>query len=298
MLRTGLLAAYYHATLPWRAWRNSRAQAHGLAPVMILFYHRIADDRANDWTCRFSTLVRQIRWLKKHCDLVSLEEAQARLRRRCNARPAVSLTFDDGYADNYRRALPFLIEERVPCTYFVCTRHVVAGIPFPHDVARGRPLPPNTLDELRQLAAAGIEIGAHTRTHCDLGAALDETALRDEVVAARNELAVALGREIRYFAFPYGQYANLNDRVFAIAREAGYAAVCSAYGGYNFPGDDAFHLQRIHADDDMLRFKNWLTVDPRKEAVRRYTLRRKLRTADGHLTRRTGKSHFAADGQP
>ena len=44
----------------------------------------------------------------------------------------------------------------------------------------------------------------------------------------------------------------------------GYAGVCSAYGGFNFPGDDPFHLQRIHADDDLIRLKNWVTVDPRK----------------------------------
>ena len=57
-----------------------------------------------------------------------------------------------------------------------------------------------------------------------------------------------------------------------LARECGYEGVCSAYGGYNFPGDDAFHLQRIHADDDMIRLKNWVTVDPRKlKKHRRFT---------------------------
>ena len=45
--------------------------------------------------------------------------------------------------------------------------------------------------------------------------------------------------------------------------DAGYDGVCSAYGGYNFPGDDAFHLQRYHADPSLLRLKNWLTVDRR-----------------------------------
>jgi peptidoglycan/xylan/chitin deacetylase (PgdA/CDA1 family) len=273
MFKRSLLSLYYHTSLPWRAVQNRRRALGGRAPVMVLFYHRIADDRANEWTCSFSTFARQVRWLKKNFDLVTLEEAQARIRGR-NARAAVSLTFDDGYADNCRQALPLLIEEQVPCTYFVCTRHVLDGSPFPHDVGMGKPLAPNTIEELRGLAAAGIEIGAHTRTHCNLGAIDQATVLHDEVVAAGSELAAALGRPVRYFAFPYGQYANLNQRVFAAAREAGYQAVCSAYGGYNFPGDDAFHLQRIHADDDMLRFKNWITLDPRKLKVRRYVERR------------------------
>jgi hypothetical protein len=56
-----------------------------------------------------------------------------------------------------------------------------------------------------------------------------------------------------------------------MAYEAGYEAVCSAYGGYNWPGDDAFHLQRICVDGPLIRMKNWVTVDPWKERrIRRY----------------------------
>lgn len=244
---------------------------------MVLFYHRIADDRANEWTCPFDLFRRQINWLKRHFDLVSLAEAQERIRRGRNDRAAVSVTFDDGYADNCLRAMPLVINERVPCTYFVSTRHVMTGTPFAHDVRRGKPLAPNTVAQLRELAAAGIEIGAHTRTHCDLGAVDQPARLDDEVVAAGAELSAAIGRRVGYFAFPFGQYANLNDEVFRAAEAAGYEGVCSAYGGYNFPGDEAFHLQRIHADDDMIRFKNWLTVDPRKLKVRRYVLRAQRR---------------------
>ena len=73
-----------------------------------------------------------------------------------------------------------------------------------------------------------------------------------------------IGREVRYFAFPYGMHKNLSVEAFDVAFNAGYYGVCSAYGGYNFPGDDAFHLRRIHADPELVRLKNWLTVDPRK----------------------------------
>ena len=273
MWKKSLLATYYYASLPVRAALGRYLSASGRAPVMVLFYHRIADEYPNDWTCRYHVFARQVRWLKRHYDLVSLGEAQERLRSGSNRRPAVSITFDDGYAENCQRAIPLLLDEGVPCTYFVSTRHVLEAEPFPHDVECGVPLPPNTIDQLRQMAAAGIEIGVHTRTHCDLGQIDNAEMLHKEVVVAGQELAAALGRPVRYFAFPYGQYANLNQLAFQTARQAGYEAICSAYGGYNFPGDDAFHLQRIHADDDLLRFKNWLTLDPRKLGVRRYALR-------------------------
>jgi peptidoglycan/xylan/chitin deacetylase (PgdA/CDA1 family) len=265
------LHAYYQASRPYRAWRQAQRRAAGRAPVSVLFYHRVADDRANPWTIPEQVFARQVDWLRARFDLVSLEEAQRRIRSGRNDRPAVSITFDDGYADNCRFALPLLVEAQVPCTYFVSSEHVLTGKPFPHDLARGRPLAPNSLQQLRELAAAGIEIGAHTRTHADLGRVDDPRRLYDEVVAAGAELQAVLGRPVRYFAFPYGQHWNLSAAAFELAYEAGYEAVCSAYGGYNFPGDDAFHLQRIAVDGDLIRLQNWLTLDPRKlAAVRRF----------------------------
>jgi hypothetical protein len=79
---------------------------------------------------------------------------------------------------------------------------------------------------------------------------------------ARDELAELLGRPVRYFAFPFGRRHNLTAECVQLAREAGYEAVCSAYGGYNLPGDEAFHLRRRCLDGSLLRIKNWVTVDP------------------------------------
>jgi peptidoglycan/xylan/chitin deacetylase (PgdA/CDA1 family) len=176
----------------------------------------------------------------------------------------VSVTFDDGYADNCRQALPLLIREQIPCTYFVASRHVLDGEPFAHDVALGRPLAPNTPEQIRELAEAGIEIGAHTRHHADLGKISDAQKLYDELAGSKEDLEKMTGRPVRYFAFPFGQWRNLTPAAFQLAREVGFKGVCSAYGGYNFAGDDAFHLQRIHVDDDLIRLRNWVTVDSRK----------------------------------
>jgi len=258
-----LLHGWYYGTQPTRWWTRRRAAAAGRMPLSILFYHRVADRHPNAWTATTRTFRRHLDWLQGHCQLAGLEDVQRRIRSGRNARPIVSLTFDDGYADNCATAIPLLIERGIPCTYFVSVDHVLHGRPFPHDVAAGRPLAPNDLRQLRAMAEAGIEIGAHTATHADLGA-VDETQLYEELVAAKVRLEDALGRGVRYFAFPYGLPANITPRALALARYAGYAAVCSAYGAYNLPGDDGFHLRRIHADDDLLRLKNWLTLDPRK----------------------------------
>ena len=265
-----LLNVYYHASYPVRWWNHRCALAEDRVPVLVLFYHRVADDRANSWTMSNRMFARQIRWLQKHFELVSLEEAQRRVRRGANRRPCVSITFDDGYADNCREALPLLVKEGIPCTYFVTVQNALDGQPFAHDLAQGNRFAPNTIEELRAMAAAGIEIGAHTYTHADLGQVADRRQLHREVVSAGEELQQAIGRPVRYFAFPFGYPENLNREAFEMAYQAGYEAVCSAYGGFNFPGDDAFHLQRVGANDDMIGLKNWATVDPRKLRIPRF----------------------------
>jgi peptidoglycan/xylan/chitin deacetylase (PgdA/CDA1 family) len=263
-IKHGLLSAYYYATLPARHRAAVVRAARQSEPVRVLFYHRVADEHPNSWTMSTAAFARQIHWLRHRFDLVTLNEAQARIASRRNRWPTASITFDDGYADNLQFALPLLLRHRIPFTYFVSTNQVLRGESFAHDVDAGRPLRPNTLLQLRELAAAGVEIGAHTRGHVHLGPQLSHERMVDEIVGSKNELEAALEREVTYFAFPFGQLTDLSATAFQIAYEAGYLGVCSAYGGYNFPGDDSYHLRRFHADPELVRLKNWLMVDPRK----------------------------------
>jgi peptidoglycan/xylan/chitin deacetylase (PgdA/CDA1 family) len=209
------------------------------------------------------TFVRQIDWMGRNFPFVSLGEAQRRIASRINREPCVSITFDDGYAANCEHAVPLLLTRRIALTYFVSSDPVLRGRTFEHDLALGAHCPANSLDQLKSMADSGVEIGAHTRSHADMGAVDDAATRHDELVSARDELARSIGVPIRYFAFPFGQHRNLSAEAFRVCRAAGYEAVCSAYGGYNFPGDDPFHLQRFCADD-MIRLKNWMSLDRRK----------------------------------
>jgi peptidoglycan/xylan/chitin deacetylase (PgdA/CDA1 family) len=268
-----LLNVYRQATRPARWWIHRKLAARRRIPIAMLYYHRIADDEATPWTMPTRTFLEQMRWLRRDFELISMEEAQRRLRSGVNDRPAVHITFDDGYADNCRTAVPWLVEERIPCTYFVTVRNIMEGLPFDHDLKLGAALPPNSLAEVRAMADAGIEIGSHACNHADLGKLTDPAALHREVVVSRAELSAAIGRPVRYFSFPFGLHAHLSRRAFALAARYGYQGACSAYGGYNCPGDDPFHLQRIPAVCEMLRLKNWLADDPRTFCVRRFECR-------------------------
>jgi peptidoglycan/xylan/chitin deacetylase (PgdA/CDA1 family) len=261
--RAAALTLYRFASEPRRRRLAAEYAARRRARVMLFFYHRVAERADSPWTLPFATFRRQIDFLRQNFELVSFDESLRRVRLG-NDTPTAHITFDDGYAENCSHALPYLVANGVPATYFVASQHVMTGKPFAHDVELGTPMPVNTPRQIIGMADAGIEIGAHTRNHADLGQLTDEAALQDEIAGSRQDLESLLGRPVRYFAFPYGTAKQLTAPAIRVCREAGFDAICSAVGGYNFPGDDPFHLQRIHGDREMSRFTNWATMDPRK----------------------------------
>jgi peptidoglycan/xylan/chitin deacetylase (PgdA/CDA1 family) len=163
----------------------------------------------------------------------------------------VAVTFDDGYRSVDRLARPILERFGFPATVFVPTDFVGAERPLcwpgierwsggPHEAE----LMPMGWPELRELAAAGWEIGSHTASHPRL-TKLDDATLHGELAESRKRCAEMLGA-CTSIAFPYG---DTDARVIAATREAGYSAaglLASELGG-----GDGFAWPRIgvyHAD--------------------------------------------------
>ncbi len=236
--------------------------------LVILMYHRVNDELRDGVTVGIEQFDQQMRYLRRHYPLLSVREIVNGEYSTDSRRPLVAVTFDDGYADNSAFALPLMIKRGLPVTYFVTTKQAMTGAPFPHDVTQGHPLAPNSMETLRALADAGVEIGSHTRSHCDLARIDDADELFDEVVTATRELEREIGRPVRYFAIPFGMLENIHPQVFRLARDHGLAGVCTAFGGWNEIGSDPFHLQRFHGDPEIAYLKNWLTLDPRKRNPR------------------------------
>jgi len=232
--------------------------------MSVLFYHRVADSHPNPWTISCREYERQVDYCREHTEIISLVELQRRIESGFNDHLTSSFTFDDGYAENCRFAIPLLMRFKIPCTYFVTLDNLLSGKPFAHDLKRGQPLPINSVDELRAMADGGIEIGLHSRTHFDFSRPVTDKQIRAEIIDSAAELADLIRRPIRYFAFPFGLPQHLIPAAIEAIREAGLQGYCSAYGAYNFPTDDAFHIRRIHGDPEFSRFRNWMTFDARK----------------------------------
>ena len=260
-----LLRLYRNLT-KWQRARNLRAleDAHNV-PVSILFYHRVADEHPNGWTLSCRDFARQLDWLQSNCDVVSLSRAQEILSSGKCEQPTVALTFDDGYADNSLFAIPELARRSLPATYFVSTDFTDTSQSFPHDEAAGIPLTPNTLEQLQHYQTLGMEIGAHTRSHCNLGTIQDLDRAQSEILGSIECIEEWLGSKVHYFAFPFGFPANMSQLAADILIQSGVKGFCSAYGAFNWPQScNPFHLKRIHADPGIERLRNWLTLDPRK----------------------------------
>lgn len=85
-------------------------------PVIVLIYHRVTTLSSDPEMLAVSpeNFRQQMRYLKDTYPLVRFEDDWSK-----EVKPAVCITFDDGYADNALEALPILEEIGVPATFFV-----------------------------------------------------------------------------------------------------------------------------------------------------------------------------------
>ena len=150
--------------------------------------------------------------------------------------PTVAITFDDGDRRTCELAAGLLSDARVPATFFLPSR--LLGSTFRSSFG---PRELIDADGAGELARAGHEIGAHTRTHPDL-VSLDDRALADEVDGSREDLERLVGGSIRTFAYPKGRH---DDRVVAAVGAAGFDAAVTVREGLVQAHGDLLVLPRI-----------------------------------------------------
>ncbi len=105
-------------------------------------------------------------------------------------------------------------------------------------------------NEVRQLASAGMTMGAHTLSHPILSQLPPEQA-RAEVIESRSRLEALLEREVWAFAYPFGDPLAVTPEVLAIPEQAGYAAGFLNYGGGLGVPLPPYALPRIHVTAEM-----------------------------------------------
>jgi peptidoglycan/xylan/chitin deacetylase (PgdA/CDA1 family) len=214
---------------------------------MIFMYHGVAEvaEDPNYLCVTPSRFAEQMSWLAGHglrgVSITTLVEAMRAGRQR----GLVGLTFDDGYVSVLESAVPVLQRHGFGATAYIISDRL--GGTNEWDEGPSWPLLPAS--GVRELAAAGVEIGSHAATHLRLAGASPEQ-LTAEVGGSRTSLAALLGTEIRGFAYPYGSMDAAARRA---VRDAGYEHACAVEASTAEIGLMALPRMYIGQQDDAAR---------------------------------------------
>jgi peptidoglycan/xylan/chitin deacetylase (PgdA/CDA1 family) len=193
-----------------------------ITDILVLSYHAVS----RDWPAALSVLPERF---EAQVGLLAARGYRGATLYDAVHNPAagrtVAVTFDDGYHSVLDLAFPILERVGFPATVFVPTNfpdhdgpmtwpgidHWLGG---PHeDELRCLSWP-----QLRSLAEAGWEIGAHSRSHPYL-TRLTDGELEHELRGSREVCESRLDRPCRSLAYPYGDF---DERVLAAVRDAGF----------------------------------------------------------------------------
>lgn len=114
----------------------------------------------------------------------------------------------------------------------------VCGVELPTDLMM-------TDDQVVQMVASGMEVGAHTRSHPIL-TRLDDDLAAEEILASRKYLSTLLSRDIDLFAYPNGRQGDDFDaRHVRMVRELGFRAAVATNPGAATGEADLYRLPRF-----------------------------------------------------
>jgi peptidoglycan/xylan/chitin deacetylase (PgdA/CDA1 family) len=202
--------------------------------VTVLGWHRI-DVEGGRLAVSPAIFARQMDILEenqRHVPAVRLDQVAAVLAAGKPHTRRVVLTFDDAWADNHAHALGPLSLHRLPATLYAPSRLL------------GRP-GYMTRSQLLEMHAAGLTIGAHSRTHPDLRA-LGSGDLESEVRGSKEDLEDLLGKPVASFAYPTGL---ISERVVAAVAAAGFTSAVTTRPGWWQPATAALRIPRGFAED-------------------------------------------------
>ncbi len=135
-------------------------------------------------------------WVKGWFNVLPLDEAARRLREGDLPARALSITFDDGYADNHDVALPILKKHGLPATFFIATGFLDGGRMWNDTVIEA--IRRAALPQLDLRGVCGMDLGTHPlRTVEERRAAIDRVIGSIKYMAPAERQAVVDALAVR-----------------------------------------------------------------------------------------------------
>jgi len=186
-------------------------------------------------------------------DIAGIGSAFAR-----DERPAVAITFDDGYLDNYEYAFPLLHERGLTGTFFLTVGLLEKDAEVLRRFAGLRAtnldaIRPMEWDHARAMQAGHMEIGAHTYSHPNL-ARLARDAAREELVRSKTIIEQRLGEPVRSVAYPFGKpQRHFTAETVSLVEELGYEYACQVLFRGVRASDSRFRIPRFFVRADSIK---------------------------------------------
>lgn len=211
--------------------------------IPIITYHSI-DESGSVISTSPGIFVRQIRYLYENgYNALTLRDFLSNIQNEGRLPPnPIVLTFDDGFQNFYRHAVPILSAVNFKATVFVVTDFCGGHNDWPgnpSDLPRSKLL---SWQEIRELDKNGIEFGAHGRNHSDLTKQSPEAA-KSEILGSKARLEDSLGRKVQTFAYPYGRFNSATRGLTAV----NFDGACSTKLGKFGSSDDLYTMNRLDA---------------------------------------------------
>lgn len=216
-----LLAGAYAWHQHGQRWQEEYAAFRKTA-APVLMYHAVGTGNEIDWP---KSLIMSEALFESHMGylkdngytIVSVEQLAHRLEKGESVDKYVALSFDDGYKNNHDVVLPLLKKYDAKASFFVINKEI------------GQPLFMDD-DDIKDMLAAGMEIGSHTYSHNPL-AKIDTKYLVWEFDTSRYWLKKKFdGYIVRTLAYPNGSY---NKTVIAAAQKYGFYRALTGHVGVN-----------------------------------------------------------------
>lgn len=199
--------------------------------LRVLTYHRFAREARSPFSVSPDVLDRQMAWLAERGIAVGTDAVLDVLADRNDGPCRVLVTIDDGDPTVIGNAAPIFAKHRIPYVIYV----------VPGFLGRRRHM---SVADLRELAAAGVEIGSHTMTHRSV-TSLSQRDLVVELEDSKKQIEDAVGRAVTSFAYPFGTMRDFDRRSADALRKAGYQFAFTSQHGAVETGFDPMFLPRI-----------------------------------------------------
>lgn len=220
--------------------------------IPILMYHYVDYSPTNEMCVPKEKFAEQMKFLKEDgYTTLSMDEVYDYFSNNAPIpeKPIV-ITFDDGYVDNYTNAYPILKQLGFKATIFDITSTIDTNNKFINS------------NQIKELDKNGIRIEAHTVTHPRLSK-LSYDEQYKELRDSKKKLEGILGREVKYLAYPYGEY---NDDTIKALEQLGYKVAVTTFYGRARKSDGFYNLSRhaVSSKYEIEHFKELLNGPKKK----------------------------------